>query len=58
METLAAHDREQVLALFENLARPAGDDLVSQLDDLAKLRERGVLSTKEFEAAKSRLLGG
>lgn len=38
--------------------RPAGDDLVSQLDDLAKLRESGVLSREEFEAAKSRLLGG
>jgi hypothetical protein len=37
--------------------RPAGDDLVSQLDDLAKLREAGVLSAAEFEAAKSRLLG-
>lgn len=37
--------------------RPAGDDLVSQLDDLAKLRESGVLSAEEFEAAKSRLLG-
>lgn len=38
--------------------RPAGNDLVSQLDDLAKLREKGVLSAEEFEAAKSRLLGG
>ena len=38
-------------------ARPAGDDLVSQLDYLAKLREAGVLSAAEFEAAKSRLLG-
>lgn len=38
--------------------RPAGDDLVSQLDDLARLRDSGVLSAAEFEAAKSRLLGG
>jgi uncharacterized membrane protein len=38
--------------------RPAGDDLASQLGDLAKLRESGVLSAAEFEAAKSRLLGG
>jgi hypothetical protein len=28
-----------------------------QLDDLARLREAGVLSEKESEAAKSRLLG-
>ena len=38
-------------------SRPAGDGLVSQLDDLAKLRGAGVLSAAEFEAAKSRLLG-
>jgi uncharacterized membrane protein len=33
------------------------DDLVSRLDDLATLREKGVLSQAEFETAKSRLLG-
>jgi len=39
-------------------SRPAArDDLVSRLDDLAKLREKGVLSQAEFETAKSRLLG-
>jgi uncharacterized membrane protein len=39
--------------------RPAPrDDLVSRLDDLAKLRENGVLSQAEFETAKSRLLAG
>jgi uncharacterized membrane protein len=37
--------------------RPGGDDLVSRLDDLATLREAGVLSQAEFEAAKSKLLG-
>lgn len=38
--------------------RPTRDDLASQLDDLARLRESGVLSAKEFETAKSRLLSG
>ncbi len=33
------------------------DDLVGRLDDLATLREKGVLSQAEFETAKSRLLG-
>lgn len=33
-------------------------DLVSSLDDLARLRESGVLSAAEFEAAKAKLLGG
>jgi hypothetical protein len=36
----------------------AHDDLVGRLNDLAKLREKGVLSQAEFEIAKSRLLGG
>jgi hypothetical protein len=36
----------------------ASDDLVSRLDDLARLREKGVLSQAEFETAKSRLLSG
>jgi hypothetical protein len=34
------------------------DDLASQLDDLAQLRDEGALTQAEFEAAKSRLLGG
>jgi len=37
---------------------PSGRDLVSSLDDLARLRESGVLSAAEFEAAKVKLLGG
>jgi hypothetical protein len=36
----------------------AHDDLVGRLNNLAKLREKGVLSQAEFEIAKSRLLGG
>jgi hypothetical protein len=34
-----------------------GDDLVSQLGDLARLRESGALSAVEFESAKAKLLG-
>jgi hypothetical protein len=36
----------------------SGDEMVSGLDDLARLRESGVLSAAEFETAKARLLGG
>jgi hypothetical protein len=40
-------------------SRPARrDDLASQLDDLARLHDKGALSQSEFEAAKSRLLSG
>ncbi len=39
--------------------RAAGaDDVTGQLGDLARLRESGAISQAEFEAAKSRLLGG
>jgi uncharacterized membrane protein len=38
--------------------RSGGEDLVSRLSDLAKLRESGMLSADEYEAAKSRLLHG
>jgi Short C-terminal domain len=31
---------------------------VSELDELARLRDSGVLSETEFQAAKDRLLGG
>jgi hypothetical protein len=37
-------------------ALAAGDNLVSSLQKLAKLRASGVLSEKEFAAAKGKLL--
>ena len=37
---------------------PGGNDLVTQLADLARLRDSGALSAAEFEKAKSRLLAG
>ncbi|MFF2028168.1 SHOCT domain-containing protein [Streptomyces sp. NPDC058171] len=36
---------------------PAGDDLVSRLQELARLKEAGVLTDEEFAAAKAKLLG-
>lgn len=38
-------------------AAPAGDDMVTQLQQLATLKAQGVLSEAEFEAAKAKLLG-
>lgn len=35
---------------------PAGDDRVAQLERLAKLKESGALSDKEFEKEKARIL--
>jgi hypothetical protein len=37
---------------------PGGDDVVTRLGDLARLREAGVLSSEEFETAKAKLLSG
>jgi len=41
-------------------AAPAagGTDIASQIQQLAQLRDQGVLSPEEFEAAKHKLLGG
>ncbi len=36
---------------------PAGDDLVGKIQQLAGLRDSGVLSDAEFAAAKGKLLG-
>ncbi|MGN6125680.1 MAG: SHOCT domain-containing protein [Humibacter sp.] len=38
-------------------AAPAQTDMVTELERLAKLKEQGVLSDAEFEAAKTKLLG-
>ena len=37
-------------------APAAGDDLVSQLQELNTLQQEGVLTAEEFEAAKQKLL--
>jgi hypothetical protein len=38
-------------------AAPAGDDMVSQLKQLADLKASGVLTDEEFNAAKAKLIG-
>jgi hypothetical protein len=38
-------------------AAPAGNDLSTQLAQLTKLRDQGVLTDQEFAAAKAKLLG-
>jgi hypothetical protein len=37
-------------------AAPAGGDTISQLKDLAELKNQGVLTDAEFEAQKAKLL--
>ena len=38
-------------------AAPADDDLIGKINQLAQLRDAGVLTDDEFTAAKSKLLG-
>ena len=39
------------------VAAPAGDDLVTKIQELAQLHQQGMLTDDEFAAAKQRLLG-
>ncbi len=39
-------------------AAPAGDARIAELQQLAKLKEQGILSDEEFAAEKARILGG
>ena len=53
----AAYQEEQQYAPPAPVAAPAGDDLVSKIQELAQLHQQGILSDAEFAAAKQRLLG-
>ena len=37
---------------------PAGDDTITKLQELAALKEQGILTEEEFAAQKARILGG
>jgi hypothetical protein len=36
---------------------PAGDDMVTQLKELAELKDQGILTEEEFAAQKAKILG-
>jgi membrane protease subunit (stomatin/prohibitin family) len=36
---------------------PAGDDMVQQLEQLASLKDQGILTQAEFDAKKAQILG-
>jgi len=38
-------------------AAPAADDLTAQLEQLAALKDKGILTEEEFEAKKKQILG-
>lgn len=39
-------------------AAPPANDMISQIQQLAQLRDQGILSPEEFAAAKTKLLAG
>jgi hypothetical protein len=55
-EQAAAYQQQQ--AAPPPAAAPAGEpDYMAELEQLAKLRDQGILSDEEFEAKKKQLLG-
>lgn len=50
----AMHARKQPAAT--SVQAPAGDDMISRLERLGVLRDKGVLSQDEFEAQKAKIL--
>jgi len=38
-------------------AAPAGDDMITQLKELAQLKDQGILTEEEFAAQKAKILG-
>jgi hypothetical protein len=51
----AAYEQQQ--AAPPPAAAPAEPDYMAELEQLAKLRDQGILSNEEFEAKKKQLLG-
>jgi membrane protease subunit (stomatin/prohibitin family) len=51
----AAEEQQQYVA--QQPAAPAQDDTVAQLQQLAQLKDQGILTQEEFDAKKKQLLG-
>ena len=57
-EQMTAMQAQQAAAATAGAAAPAGTpDLTAQLMQLGQLKEQGILSDQEFQAAKAKLLG-
>ncbi|MGH2586001.1 MAG: SHOCT domain-containing protein [Dehalococcoidia bacterium] len=59
-QQMAAMQAEQAAAATQQVApaaAPAGGDMMAQLQQLAQMKQSGVLTDEEFAAAKAKLLG-
>lgn len=48
---------QQQAAQQQAAPQPAGPDMVEQLQELAKLKDQGILTDAEFSAQKAKILG-
>jgi uncharacterized membrane protein YdbT with pleckstrin-like domain len=57
VKNVITHQIDQALGRRSNPAPAAAPDVYAQLEKLADLRDRGVITDEEFEAQKAKLLG-
>jgi hypothetical protein len=57
MEEIKAYIEDKIAQLHSTPNASKGSDIASELSKLAELKQQGNLSEKEFQAAKSKLLG-
>jgi hypothetical protein len=53
----AEQGRDQVYAAPPPAAPAGGDDMAAQIEELAKLKDQGLLTEEEFSAKKKQILG-
>lgn len=58
MAQMQAQQAQATVASQAPVPTPAQNDLMSQLQQLAQLKESGALTDEEFAAAKAKLLAG
>lgn len=56
-ERWASEDKVQPGYMEPSQAAPAQDDTASQLQQLAQLKDQGILTQEEFDAKKKQILG-
>ena len=53
----AQQEEEQYIAAQQPMQQPAENDMTSQLEQLARLKDQGILTEEEFNAKKKQVLG-
>jgi hypothetical protein len=56
-EQAAAYQQQQAMAAQQAAAVPPQDDMTVQLEQLAELKNKGILTEEEFQAKKKQILG-